>query len=180
MVETVSETLSKKGGRPRLLDSRFEAVLRRLWPDLRSGRSLQNRAYFSHAASALKEVPDYLERFRWILGENGEDGSTWRKGVLVELGRVADPETLVKLADNLCTVASRRRLTTTEAVAMVCAYRGYRTGKRWCQPEQGSLADVICTALDQYGRAHPGTKIEDMLEALNEVYGIVSEMTEAR
>lgn len=175
----ISKTVSRKRGRPRVLAEPVEAAFRKLWPEVRSRRSLQNRAYFGHAASALKDVPDHLTRFRWILGERGDTGDTWRMGVLVELGRWNHPQTIVAFADQLCQVAASRRLTTTEAVALVRRARGKADGRDLCKPSGNGLVDALCATLNHYQRAHPDTGSGDFLEALNEVYGIVAEMMEA-
>jgi hypothetical protein len=175
----VSESVSKKRGRPRVLVEPAEAAFRKLFLEVRSRRSLQNRAYWGHTSTALKEVPDYLACFRWLLGECGDTGATWRMGVLTELGRTRHPETIVHLADQLCGVAAKRRLTTTEAVALVRQWRGKAAGRDLCKPSQDGLVNALCATLDHYRRAHPDTGKADMLEALNEVYGVVGEMMES-
>jgi hypothetical protein len=175
----VSEAVSKKRGRPRVLDERVEPTFQKLFPELGSRRSLQNRAYSSHAASVLRKVPDCLERYRWLFGERGADGATWRLGVLVELGRFRDEQSIVNLAEAICLEAKKRRLTTSEAAALVRRGRGKMLfDKELCRSSQDGIVSAICAALDQYQRKHPDTELQDILEALNEAYGIVSEMTE--
>jgi hypothetical protein len=174
-----TETPSKKRGRPRVLDEKAESVFRKLFPELRSRRSLQNRAYSSHAASVLKTMPDFLERYRWIFGESGEMGATWRHGVLVELGQLRDEQSIINLADAMCQAAKERRLTTSEVVALARRGRGKMlVGKELCRSSQDGIVNAICAALDQYQRTHPDTETQGILEALNEVYGIVASMME--
>jgi len=101
------ETASKKRGRPKLLEPQAETVYAKLYPEVRTRRGMQNKVYMSHAFVVLKAVPDHRERYRWLLGEDGE---TWRSTLLAELGRLRDPGRIVEAADALCTMRPPREL----------------------------------------------------------------------
>jgi len=79
----------------------------------------------------------------------------------------------------MCRAAAERRLTTSEAAALVRSGRGRRGPREFCKPSQDGLVNALCATLDHYRRAHPDTGKADMLEALNEVYGVVGEMMES-
>lgn len=132
----VSESVSRKQGRPRVLVEHAEAAFRKLFPEVRSRRSLQNRAYSSRALAVLAEVPEHRQRFRWLVGS---DGNTLRMGALVELGRYRDEQSVLNLADAMCRAAAERRLTTSEAAALVRRGRGRRGTHEFCKPSQDGL-----------------------------------------
>jgi hypothetical protein len=172
----VSERISRKRGRPRVLVEHAEAAYRQLFPEVRSRRSLQNRAYSSHALAVLAGVPEHRQRFRWLVGS---DGNTLRMGALVELGRYRDEQSILNLADAMCRAAAERRLTTSEAAALVRSGRGRRGPREFCKPSQDGLVTALSAALDRYQRTHPGLAKATILEALNEVYGVVAEVMES-
>jgi hypothetical protein len=164
MSETYPEKASKKRGRPRLLAPQAEAVFAKLYPEVRTRRSIQNKVYLSHAFVALKGVPDHRERYLWLIGD---DGNTFRSTLLAELGRLRDLARIVEAADKLCEARPSRE----NGVAYLRRLRGIKSSA-----DQERLVSVLATALDAYRRAHPDCTAAMAMEALNEVYAIVSEI----
>jgi len=121
-------------------------------------------AFLSRTLSALKQVPDFRERYRWLIGDDGE---TFRATLLAELGRLRDPGLIAAAADKLCEARPPREA----GVACLRRMRGIKSSS-----DQERLVSVLCTALDAYRRAHPDCTAAMAMEALNEVYAIVSEI----
>jgi hypothetical protein len=138
--------------------------LAKLYPEVRTRRGMQNKVYMSHAFAVLKEVPDHRERYRWLLGDDGE---TWRATLLAELGRLRNPGRIVEAADALCTMRPPRE----RGVAFLRRLRGITS-----RADPQRLLDVLCTALDAYRRAHPDCAVAMMVEAVSELHEIVSGM----
>jgi len=182
----ISESLSKKRkrGRPRLLSTRDELNLDRLFPG-RSRRTLQNRRYAAHAMEALGggDAPD-PGRYAWIwngtkgVGPAGK-GTKWT--ILAELGRLRGPDVIRSAARLVCD----ERLTTAQATGLVrqvrlgnveraqeLLNRSRRQASRQASPRR-KLAGALFAAIEDHRRRHPGTTQDDAFAALTPVIDFV-------
>jgi hypothetical protein len=138
-------------GRPRQHSKIRIDTLRALWPELRTERSLQNRAYALDAWEILDR-----DEFRYIVPtrETCEaQGIPWV--MLEKLGRVGCEDTIRALASEIC----QRKLTTREAVS----YIRLATGGEKPQGDQLDLTMALARTLQDYEATHD---VSDELVAL--------------
>ena len=125
------EVLRKSGGRPEVFDdgdltSATEAMADGVLSGIKSRRQTQNRLYAVRALERMGLLDDAkLKRaladrpaLRWLVDE---EGARW--GILVELGRIRDPETF----DDAVVWVLEHRPKSKEAVAWI---RQFRAGRR--------------------------------------------------
>jgi hypothetical protein len=139
--EAAPETPPKpRRGRPRATPPEFDYFMARLGDDDKSRRTIVKRFHLSRAASVLEDE----ERFGYIVGSDKP-----RMDILAELGRIENDETLMEIADCICS----RKMKTKDAIT---AIRWYRLG----QSASGNalmLAGEIIRAIDAYRYRHPDT-----------------------
>ena len=129
-VESIfSEHCSEKigRGRPRLMEPEAEAAYRSIWGSDLTQRTILNRRSMSRALAVLGATGDVDDPYVWLFDVNG--AGVIRKTILVELGRVADVETMRALADSI--VAERP--STSRAVAAI-RRRSSPQGSRHLRP----------------------------------------------
>jgi hypothetical protein len=158
-VNMITESVSKKRGRPLLICPFELALIGNLEPEGRTKRGLQNIFYAHEAASVLdKENP----RYRWFRCE------PYRQGILCELGRArADlgREAAVDLADRMCELFAGPPPRAREAAAWVRAQR-LEALDRPQKPSPEALARRLSTVIQNYFEAAPGTNAQVIERAL--------------
>jgi hypothetical protein len=116
------------------------------------------------AIHALQSVPDADTRWPWFV-PNGFALATVRfrqRTVLSELGRLEDPEVIVKIADILC----RQKYTAVEAVRRL---RALRMGKPILpQASVAELAEHIYRTIADYMSTHADLTEELVTEACSD------------
>lgn len=157
------EDASKKRGRPRLLSREYENTLGRLYPELATGRSLENQSYIITAFTELGNGKD--PEFDWLFGGNDDpDHGHWKKTILEQLGRCFQKysrESVLALARDICS----RKPTTKAAERMI---RELRTGKQSAAPE-GALANSILKAVNDHIKRYPSTLRNEVVSAIESV-----------
>jgi hypothetical protein len=120
--EIISEAASKKRGRPRLMSTEYEKMLRGLFGhEVRTQRGLHNVYYRQRALSVLGQYNE----FKWLCDpEKMERGDLdcWKPSILVELGRIEDIQEMLNIATEICELKPK----TKAAILMV---RGLRLGR---------------------------------------------------
>jgi hypothetical protein len=96
--EIVSE--KRKRGRPKRFDLDVMRVNRALYPEIKTGRGLQNKLYLGHAMQVLGRGE--RKAYRWLLWHCQEGAEPFRSTLLCELGRFNDDRSLRKAARWLC------------------------------------------------------------------------------
>lgn len=140
------EVLHKSSGRPKVFDdgdlaSATEAIADGVLSGSKSSRQTQNRLYAVRSLERLDLLGDdklkqaLADRpaLRWLVDE---EGARW--GILVELGRIRDPEKF----DGAVAWVLEHRPKTKEAVARI---RRFRTGKSRSPNSCLATADVLGT-----------------------------------
>jgi hypothetical protein len=175
-VEAVSE--KKRRGRPPTYPTADKAALFRLWPNVTTVRSLHNKTYAATAFSIMAEVPDFRERWQWIVGS--DERRIGKNAVLTELGRLERPETIFAFADNICELAreSGDKLTAKEAASHIRHIRLKHHRRPVKGPSVYCLSQAILKAIDDYRAVHPGMDLHAVLDALSFAYGEVQDLAE--
>ena len=75
-----------KRGRPTFKHQGFLEELRLLYPDIKTRRGMQNKVYEIMAVSAIKDICGVEQIFT-------QEG-TFRNSIMIELGRIEDPEAI--------------------------------------------------------------------------------------
>ena len=125
-MEKFSET--NRGGRPRLLHPKLEAVYREAVGQYTSARTVQNKHYELRALEILGFFDEGADvtPYRWLCSSGAQVGESgrryYRRTILCELGRFEDDVVLRLYAGLIC----RLKPKTQEAVRML---RQWRTGK---------------------------------------------------
>lgn len=164
--KTISETASKKRGRPCVIDDLIEKELE-LFPEVHTRRGkidLWNRLFALHF---LEDNP----RFLWLADfKKMEAGAphAWKPSILSELGRIKNVEDMKAIALQICELKPK----TKEAVCMI---RRWRTGKK-PSGNVWDLGDKITKAIDKYIMSHQGITWDQVKTALDNVYGVIDEL----
>ena len=141
MDAAISESVSKKRGRPRVFgDDQVAFVKGFLNPDVRTHRQRQNVLYRQRATAVIDD--DIQCNWLWDRESNRRGDGVMKATILSELERIPDPDLLLTVAR----MASKARWPTRKAVAAIRRVRGVRQ-------KLGSDADlvkVICSAINQY------------------------------
>ena len=96
MTTAISESSSIiRRGRPSRFDPKYLAIIRSLWPAIKSNRGIVNHAYAVLAFEALKDKPE----FAWLVDRAT---NTIRWTYLELLGRIDNPEWIVNAATWIC------------------------------------------------------------------------------
>jgi len=163
----ISETASeKKRGRPKVLDAVHEQIAKSCNHDVRTTRGLQNIHYRLRAQNCL--IDD--ERFKWLCDRDAMAKgapNAWKPGILSELGRLDDDETIKAYAARICELKPK----TKDAITML---RRARTGKA----PDASVLDLtarLCRVVDDYVAAHLDVTARQLLVALANTRDAVEE-----
>ena len=117
-METVSENTPKRG-RPRVTSEFFEdMVSKKMFPEVQTRRGLLNHYYFQEAFNALHDEPDV---YTWLIDHQKQ---TVKQTILMELGRLVDPDDIRSTAKVLC--AMEPKPTSRQAVQWI---RNFRLGR---------------------------------------------------
>ncbi len=165
MTEAASK---KKRGRPPAFAYETLGLLRSHYPDIKTKRGLQNKAYEMRALSVLKDDP---QRYGWLCDIEAMrrgDANSYKPTILTELGRIVDEEKLKTAASEICRIKPK----TKDAVTMT---RRYRTGKA----ASGSAVDLrnrITHTINDYLATHPDTSLQQVRAALADAYEAIEEL----
>lgn len=147
----------RRRGRPRVWSEDATALARFVSPNVKTGRALQNTSYRQLALRCLVQDP----AFSWLCnGAKMEAGApnAWKPGILSELGRFLDEETIRAFAARICEL----KPSTKEAIAML----------RRARRQKGApvsilkLTQQICRVIDTYVADHPGITQAQILMAI--------------
>ena len=174
MTEGISEAASKnRRGRPRAFSADLMASYAWIYPDTKSERQRQNRAYANDALTALNLFPDQDggrdAGLGWLAdwaGANAGKAGSVKVAVLTELGRLlraAGPQAMAGMARAICRMAGERDLRIKEAASVI---RRARIG-RSPRANDDALLTALCRVLDDYRAIHPCITHEQMLDALD-------------
>lgn len=171
VTKSISEAAPKKRGRPPVFGREVLDEYKRLYPDLRTRRSLQEEVYRSFAIHAL-DPPD--ERWRWLWDREAalKGLGTWKPGILAALGRVGDDESIRALATSL----SLRKPSTKAAIACI---RRWRLGRAARRPGlETSLTARLARVVDAYRTSHPDCTTDEIFTALQNVADFTAELSQ--
>jgi len=163
-----SEAASEKRrrGRPRLTNAALDDILKFIGPDIQTRRGLLNVFYRQLALDVLQLDP----RFAWVAdGTKMKAGvrGAWKPGILTELGRIRDADTMRAVAFRICELRPK----TKEAVAII---RRFRLGRE-SRGNYLALWTCLARALDGYVDAHPSTSVEWKVKALQDLAACVQD-----
>ena len=123
----VSENVSKKQGRSRLIDELSAAGIAYCKPTLSTARGKQN-LFYAFRAIRIIEYQQQQESFEWLVSTRDKiwaGAGKYRWTILAELGRIDDPDDLIEWAGILCD----RQPTVRETQAMIRRWRGVQRKK---------------------------------------------------
>jgi hypothetical protein len=164
----------QRRGRPVVMSAEEEATYQHLglFDGKNSRRSKLDVHYRQRALGILKDDP---AAYVWLFNEEAimrEGGSKhWQPAILTQLGRIADEDTLLTIARQICEL----KPTTSKAVAMI---RRFRVGGLPA-PDALQLANVIIHAVNGYLRGHAPMEKADVLSALSTASELVDKSLEA-
>lgn len=139
------------------MNDKSMAFYKSTWPDIRTDRHRLNLHY---AALAMVVLADDT-RFAWLYDRKkmqaGEKNS-WRPSILAELGRIADPDALRTVAEQVCTMRPKTKV----AIVLI---RRWRLGK---EQAHGVLSITVKleNAVNEHLQAHPSCSWEELETAL--------------
>jgi hypothetical protein len=179
----ISETASEKPrrGRPLVVDPKLMTFIASVYPEAKTRRGLQNHYY---SAMGCGFVRDHASDLAWLWN----DGKG-RQGALVELGRITfmyDEEIALGVAKKICAHADEcgGKLSVREAAMMLRRWRdevGGKLGgkiKGYGGATSDTFSRALCAFVDRYQAEHRGLSNQDILDALNEVYCLIQEVSE--
>ena len=149
----IKEAVSKmkKRGRPEVFPEFLQCV-RAIYPDVKTKRGLQNKAYQAIAGRAIGDD------FPWLWDKSK---GTIQVSILSELGRLEDPEVIRAFAKELC----KKKPGAKKAVILI---RRHRVGEM--KPDPLKLSNELIHTLNHYLSRYPGTTTEMINDALRTVY----------
>ena len=103
--DTVSETVSKKRGRPRVLSPTVERLLQQTFPEVRTRRGLQNKSCEMHALCVILDHQQSYPELMWLYDkarERRREARCLKTTILQALGRIEAPELLIEAARFVC------------------------------------------------------------------------------
>jgi hypothetical protein len=116
---TVSEkTISKKRGRPLILTPEQKAMIEKVYPDLTTSKSIQNKWYLVRASNVIRGHED----LKWLFDR---ETHFIRETILTELGRIKDDVDLLSLAREVCELKPTSR----EAIRLIRNWKGGKNDK---------------------------------------------------
>jgi len=141
------------------MDRNLQRFLRRLYPEVKTARGLQEKERQSRAVVLVMDRPE----LRWLF--DPETG-TCRSMILAELGRIQDDHLLLEMAAEIC----RRKPKATEAVAAIRRFRGVRH-----EPDSRKLMAELIKTVDAYLKRYPTTTWEQVQVAIVQAGNVVAE-----
>lgn len=154
--ENISENTPR--GRPSLFFSeQWRRQFAALYRETTTSRGLGNKFYEVRSMSLLGFGAD--SRYQWLANSTTQ---RYRKTILQELGRIADEETLLVTAGQLCEL----KPTTSTAVAGIRRVRGVH-GK----PTSEGLRERLLATINTWLKEFPSGTWEQVLAAV-EVFGL--------
>lgn len=149
----ISEPGSKKkrGRPPGALTPEIVTFIRGTGGDM-TRRSMQNMLFEGTANTLLREEPNGLHTYRWLIGASDKDT---RRSVLAELGRFEDPDTIRAMARAICKAGEKEDLSCAEAKARLRRARLQMEGKEPKPASIGDLADALLDTIARYQAEHP-------------------------
>jgi hypothetical protein len=177
MTTEVSENISQKPkrGRPRnqwLASSVAIAKGHGCLVDIHTDRHAQNIAYRQEAVCVLSNHPE-RHKWTWIIDREAcqrGDKRPWKSTILMELGRISDPDQMIEVARQLSNIDPHP--TAREAVAMI---RRWRLGTQpAADPHQ--LSVTIGNTVQRYIDTHRDVDKDTVLAALEHVVKTVKSM----
>lgn len=164
-----SETVSKKRGRPLSVSKKEIDRVRLLFPEVKTHRGLQNRAYAQRAVDFFYGYVKNVEEYRPLFPSkesvmSGEEDLPF--SVFTELGRLPYHE-MEEAARNVC----EQKLSRANAVKKLKARR-CRHGKPGCAID---LFNTLAKAFDRYCESHDCTT-QQAVGAVGSLWEIVSEI----
>lgn len=147
----ISETVSKKRGRPPKFSDREIALAKWISPEATTARALHNIAYQQRALHVLCNDDDGEPYRHFLLSWDDlkAKGSKLPQTLLAMLGRLPEPE-LRQCAAEIC----QRKLLGREAVAFA---KRWRLGSERPPFSQLDLVGVLAKAIDDYSASHDWT-----------------------
>jgi len=91
-----------KRGRPALLPDEYYSQMKKLYPNVRTKRGLQNIRYMVDAVSAIQEADSEILKFFF-----NEETYKFKYSVLTEIGRYKDEKVMVDIARQVYELAQK-------------------------------------------------------------------------
>jgi hypothetical protein len=162
---------SRRRGRPPRHGPEVMTMMRGLFPEARTVRSIQNKWFLVQAQRVLRHEPELT----WLLDLDPsthaiQKGGAYRMTILQELRRIEDEGVMKAVARRLCELKPSTR----EAVAMI---RRFRLG-RSAPASVNQLVDALAQTIDDYRMRHPQITDAQIHEALQMV-GVLVRQAEA-
>jgi hypothetical protein len=169
--EIVSE--NRKRGRPRLTLPEWDAAMRGIGyvQSTDTRRTITNKYHRLRAIRVLSAGSD--PRFSWLVSPDADISAgrgKMRHTILAKLGRIADDELLLAVAEKLCSIEPGTR----DAVARIRRVR-HAGGK---QADALDLANEIIATINDYSARYPGTTAKQIEDAIRTAWGKVEEAEE--
>jgi hypothetical protein len=151
----ISEAASekRKRGRPAAFDPDGMRMFRRLYPEIKTKRGLQDKVCQVRAIRLLGKGAD--PSFFWLFCPKT---NTVRASILAELGRIEDDEALRVFATQVCESKPK----TKDASAII---RRWRLGRE-PRAEANDLKEAIIATVCDYLKRHPSTVKGHVLNSL--------------
>jgi hypothetical protein len=171
--EAASEnTPKRKRGRPRLFSEEEMQRLDRIHRqtrDKRTGRSLQNFAYFAHAMAVIEPLLPTQPELRWLCDPDAvmRGEARLQMTIMQELGRIYPNAQLVAFAVRICELRPKTR----EAVKMLRKARLEHGAKGSID----DLAEVLRRTLNNYLRWRPHLTLADAQESVGRVWKLIDD-----
>jgi hypothetical protein len=153
VADLISETVSKKRGRPKSISDGELALVRNFFPG-NSPRHEHDLVYRQRAVSLLMDNP----ALAWLCNkEDMKAGvNSWKPTILAALGRLEESDMLV-MAKALCD----RKPRTKEAVAMIRRFRGKSSAG-----DALALHKTLVSTINAYIEVHPDISTADLVAAV--------------
>jgi hypothetical protein len=165
--ETVSEKPKRR--RPPLFNS--DAMMRALYPEVRTTRSIRNKQYLGLGLRAICTQDKHpSEQHPWIFRNEGRV----RQAVLVELGRIAaryGAEIAKQMADRLEAEVAAGELVTTREAAAWLRNRRLSVSRKPSKGTATALESILNRTIVDYLTEHPDMTGALVQEALCGSYG---------
>ncbi len=167
MLKAISAEFSenkRRRGQPRVTPAALEALYRMYGIfEATTRRGNLNEYYRQRAFETLINPDAGIGEFVWLWDLSN---NRIKRTLIVELGRIEDPETMISVARQLCAEKPK----TQEAVARI---RAWRTGK--AAPAE-TIVDCLAGAVERYLAAHPGITYDAVIEAIDVVREAIEQL----
>jgi hypothetical protein len=128
----------------------------------------RNNIYYQQRAMSLIGSGDNPE-FYWLANGPemwaGDRVKAWRPSILAELGRIADDESLLSIAREICQLKPKSR----RAVELIRQFRLGATGPG----EASDLQARMTATINQFLQRHPKTEWSTVLKAIDDLREMV-------